>query len=119
VPLESEDLNDDTVKLVAYTIVSVKRDHERVMPRGEGTLIVAERLCGDRFIAWMVSRYLASPDYAALPDEQKLQEGDQKCLRVHYTVTHRWPKEPSRHSERQLRILGEIQRSISTAGSGS
>ncbi len=101
------------VKLVAYTIVSVRRNHERVMPRGEGTLIVAEDLSEDRFIAFIVSRYLGSSEYAGLPDEQKLQGEDRKCLRVHYTVTHRWPKEPLRHAERQIRILTEIRDHIS------
>jgi hypothetical protein len=108
-PLPSDSLEDEMVKLVAYTIVSVQRDHERVMPRGEGTLIVTDSLNEERFIAFMVSRYLASPEYSALPADQKLHEEDKKCLRVHYTVTHRWPREPARHPQRKVRVLAEIR----------
>jgi len=38
------DLEDEMVKLVAYTIVSVRRDAEHVMPEGEGTFIVTDSM---------------------------------------------------------------------------
>src|SRR5215469_13605328 len=51
-------LEDDTVKLVAYTIVSLKRDDERIMDGGQASVIVKERMTGTAFIGWILAKYL-------------------------------------------------------------
>jgi hypothetical protein len=64
--LANDSLEDDMVKLVAYTIVTLERGNEDVVD--EGTVIVTERMSGDAFTAWMIARYLQSLKYApALP----------------------------------------------------
>jgi len=107
-PLPEDSLEDHMVKLVAYTIVSLKRDHERVMPKGEGTLIVRDSLSGEAFTVWMISRYLQSDGYNLLTNSEKISEEDKKNLRVHYTVTHRWPREPVRFQEREVHVMEQI-----------
>ena len=51
-------LDDDMVKLVAYAIISVRRGHERIMPGGEGTLLVVGRMTPEAFAAQTVARYV-------------------------------------------------------------
>jgi len=59
-------LNDDQVKLVRYSIVSIRRDCEHQLPRGAGQTVVTEAMSGDDFASWMIARYLdRHPD--ALP----------------------------------------------------
>jgi hypothetical protein len=53
-----QDLNDDMVKLVAYTIVSVRRGHERILDGGEGTLLVKGKMTRDAFTSYIIARYL-------------------------------------------------------------
>lgn len=53
-----QSLDDDLVKLVAYTIVSVRRGHERILDGGEGTLLVKGRMSPDTFSAYIIGRYL-------------------------------------------------------------
>jgi len=56
--LPLHNLDDDTVKLVAYTIVSIKRDVECVMPEGGGTIIVTDPMSGRAFTSWIIARYI-------------------------------------------------------------
>ena len=55
---ECLNLNDDMVKLVAYAIISVRRGHERIMPGGEGTLLVVGRMTPEAFTAQTIARYV-------------------------------------------------------------
>jgi hypothetical protein len=113
---ELPSLRDGSVKLVAYTIVSVKRDEERVMPGGEGTIVVTENMTGAAFVSWIVARYVQSEGYRkdaypGLADAEKERKAseEQKYLRVYYVVSHRWPREPLRFEEREVEALGGIR----------
>ena len=101
-------LSDDKVKLVAYTIVSLKRDKERIMPKGSGQILVTENMNGKTFASWMIARYLQSKDYQDLKPSEKMSKGDEKYLRVDYVVRRRWPRQPLRFEERQVEVLSEI-----------
>lgn len=114
--LSIDDLSDDTVKLVAYTIVSVKRDEERVMPGGEGTLVVTDGMSGEAFVTWIIAKYMQSEEfrkdaYPGLGREEweKRARAERKYLRVHYVVSRRWPRQPLKFEERQTEALGEIR----------
>lgn len=114
-------LNDDTVKLVAYTIVSIKRDVERVMPEGEGTIIVTDPMSGRAFTSWIIARYAqarrATAEKEADPGSGKQLQTDLereltvegRYLRVYYVVSHRWPREPLDFEERQVAVLEQIR----------
>lgn len=101
------DLQDDKVKLVAYTIVSVRRGAERVMPgvQSQGTLVVADSMTGEEFSAWMIARYLQS----LTPEERDAVRRDQRFLRVNYVVSRRWPREPLEFERDQLSVLSDVR----------
>jgi hypothetical protein len=107
-----DSLDDEMVKLVSYTIVSVKRGDERVMPGGMDTLIVTDSLSREAFISWVVARYLQSKVYAALDRSEKLSHEDRKYLRVDYAVSRRWPREPLEFEERQIEVLEQISNAL-------
>ncbi len=48
-------LNDDLVKFVVYSIISVRRGHERFMDGGTGQVVVTDRMDGDTFIGWKIA----------------------------------------------------------------
>lgn len=100
-------LEDDTVKLVAFTIVSVRRGAERTMPGplGAGTIVVTDNMTGEGFVLWMIDRYLQ----ALSPGEHTAVQPDLKYLRVDWAVTRRWPREPLEFERRQLETLEEIR----------
>lgn len=118
------DLNDEAVKLIAYTIVSVKRDAERVMPEGEGTIIVTDRMNEPAFISWIIARYVQKR-MAGIEKEEDSQrkeslrskleeelEEHRKYLRVYYVVSYRWPREPLEFEERQMASLERIRQAL-------
>jgi hypothetical protein len=97
------DLDDDLVKFVVYSIVSVRRDHERFMEGGTGQLVVTDRMSGDTFMAWKIAQYLQ--DHGCDP-------ADHQYLRVHYAVVRRWPREPLRFEERQIEAIQAINHQL-------
>lgn len=101
-------LDDDMVKLVSYTIVSVRRGAERVMPGGERTVVVTDRLSGEAFIAWIIAKYVQEQQGTdnAVPTE------DEEYLRLYYVVSNRWPREPLKFPEKQIRLLQEIRNGL-------
>jgi hypothetical protein len=106
------DLDDDTVKLVAYTIVSLKRDAERVMPKSGDTLVITQRMTEQAFVSFVIARYLQSEAYQNLSADQKLAPRDRKYLRVNYAVTRRWPRLPLEFEERQIEALEDIRNAL-------
>jgi hypothetical protein len=114
-------LEDDMVKLVAYTIVLLKRDKERIMEGGQDSVIVTDNMTDEAFTAMIVAKYLqqevGDPDDATgekmMPRsklmERDLEPGDLKYLRVHYVVSRRWPREPREFEEHQIDWLQRIR----------
>jgi hypothetical protein len=88
---QDSDLGTDDVKLVEYAIVSIRRDHERILPGGSGEEMVRGPMTREGFTAWIVACY---PRWREVPAE------DRRYLRVHYRVLGRWPlKRPGRGRE--------------------
>lgn len=106
------DLDDETVKLVAYTLVSIKRDAERVLPKGAGTVVVTERMTPEAFATWRIAEYLASDEHRELDEDDQVHPADEKYLRVDYVVSRRWPRQSRGFEGRQLRVLDEIRRRL-------
>lgn len=113
-------LEDDTVKLVAYSIVSLRRGHERILDGGEGSVIVTDRMTGKEFMSWIVAKYLQQEVDVPGQPGKKQRRGDPKLLpaeelkylRVYYVVSNRWPREPLEFEEKQVRVLKEIRDEI-------
>jgi len=121
-------LNDDTVKLIAYSIVSLKRDRECVMPEGEGSVIVTDDMTAETFTSWIIAKYIQKrtreveaqvkkePDVRRKSEireavEKELTE-NHKYLRVYYVVSNRWPREPAEFEEREIARLEEISKAM-------
>ena len=116
--MSPQSLNDDMVKLVSYTIVSIKRDAERLMPGGTDSLLVTDNMSGETFAAWMIARYLQSDDYKKLledsrkklvKEKERFLEEDEKYLRIDYVVRRRWLRQPLQFEERQVEVLRQIR----------
>jgi len=108
--MSTDSLNDDMVKLVAYTIVSIKRDAEKVMPGGSDTIVVTDRMTTEAFTTWVIAQYLKKEDYQKLSEEE--QRAHSKYLRVDYAVSRRWPRQPLEYEERQVSALKRISAAI-------
>jgi len=111
-------LEDDMVKLVAYTIVTLKRDHEEVMDGGQDSVIVTDNMTGEAFSSWIVAKYLQEEvEVSSAADPKKtekrqrssqIDEEDLKYLRVYYVVSYRWPRQPAKFEERETEVLRRI-----------
>jgi hypothetical protein len=117
---QTSDMNDDMVKLIAYTIISIRRDAERIMPEGRDQLVVTDNLSSEAFVAWMIASYVQKrldgvADKSAKERKQLEQEleAERKYLRVHYVVSRRWQREPMEFEERQIEALKEIEQALS------
>ncbi len=99
-------LDDQDVKLVPYSIVSVKRGFERYI--WGASVVVVEPMTQESFVAWVISKLYkdiangsAQPEIPPMPDEGRY-------LRVDFAVTHRWPRESLDFEVKQLRRLEGI-----------
>jgi len=100
-------LEDEMVKLVAYTIVSLRRGHEKIMEGGEGSVIVTDNMTGKAFTAWIIGKYLQE---TKVP--RKKLRLELKYLRVYYVVSYRWPRQPLEFEQKEVALLREIGRAI-------
>ncbi len=93
------------VKLVEYTIVSIKRCAERIITKGE--IIYSDDMSPESFATWVVALYLQDPNGEPIPHEEK------KYLRVYHHVLESWPR-PDKDccDDRQVDVLRGIERAI-------
>lgn len=103
--------NNDTVRLVEYSIVSIKRCDERILKKGE--IIDAENMGDEAFATWVVALYLQEPGVHVPHD-------DKKYLRVYHRVLESWPRQ-SRDccgDSREVNVLRGIEEAIRNLGGG-
>ncbi len=125
-------IDDNTVTLIAYTIVSVKRGDEKIMDGGEGSVIVTEKMSDADFASWILAKYMQEEvDPPASPMEKKKEKVDApghpakktrraelikreelQYLRVYYVVSNRWPREPLEFEQKEVTALQEIRDAI-------
>jgi hypothetical protein len=116
-------LENHDVKLVFYTIVSIRRGFEMIVPGGQGGLIVTENLTDEQFTGMIIARYFKSPCYQdykdllnkAKPKNTKLRmftEPDVKHLRVQFVMAHRWPRQPLEQDRREAEALEKLHRGL-------
>jgi hypothetical protein len=135
------DLRDDTLKLVRYKILFVKREYEVAFPEEED--LVYDNIDGTSFAAWKVAEFIQrmnkpggvyqparwrtkgyprksgdGEDYFHDDGSLKgLPEDDKKYLRVYYEVLDRYAREKFRHDEQHIDVLREIRDKIGTKSS--
>jgi hypothetical protein len=96
------------VKLVQYTIVSIKRCDERILKQGE--LIEAEEMSDEAFATWVVAMYLQE-EHVHVPHE------DKKFLRVYHHVLQSWPRQGKDCcTDREVDVLRGIEEAIRNLG---
>ncbi|HEX4963472.1 MAG TPA: hypothetical protein VF173_21770 [Thermoanaerobaculia bacterium] len=120
---------DETVKLVEYTIVSIKPCEEKVLKRGQ--VIYADDMSDDNFAAWVIARYFQGDDDAEVrssrgkeesKDEREKQDerrrrreipgDDKRYLRVYHHVLDSWARPDDCCDNRQLDVLRGIEDAI-------
>lgn len=125
--------HDETVKLVEYTIVSIKPCDERIIKRGQ--VIYADDMDDDGFAAWVIARYLHGDDdderhehrhegrreeYGEGDNREResrdsgprLSRSEKRYLRVYHRVLESWRRPDDCCDNRQLDVLRDIERAI-------
>ena len=127
--------HDETVKLVEYTIVSIKPCDERIIKRGQ--VIYADDMDDDGFAAWVIARYLQGDDldeddgydrrherrgseYGEGEDREResrdrgrrLSRDEKRYLRVYHRVLESWRRPEDCCDNRQIDVLRDIERAI-------
>ncbi len=104
-------LSNDLVKVVQYTILSIKPDGEHALKGFEHsprTKVVTDNMTGEDFTSWVIAEYFHEPDHEKVDDE------DKKYLRVAYAVIHSFAPEKANYDQEQTAALKEI--AANTAG---
>lgn len=123
----------DTLKLVRYKILFIKRDYETAFPEREE--LVADSMDATGYTAWKIAEFiqrLGEERQTRVPDkwngypenrEQKppvppyrdgnillgLPEDDKKYLRVYFDVLDRYDREEAKYEQQQINVLKEIR----------
>ena len=97
--------NHREVKLVEYTIVSIKRCDERIIYKNE--IVYSEDMSDESFATWVIALYLQEPNSEPIPHD------DKKYLRVYHHVLESWPR-PDKDccDDRQVDVLRGIEQAI-------
>jgi hypothetical protein len=130
--------HDETVKLVEYTIVSIKPCDERIIRRGQ--VIYADDMDDDGFAAWVIARYLQGDDrdeddgydrrreHRGDDEEgdrdwrersRRLPRDEKRYLRVYHRVLESWRRPDDCCDNRQIDVLRDIERAIRGMGRSS
>jgi len=115
----------DTLKLVRYKILFIKRDYETAFPEVEE--LVADSMDDNAYTAWKVAEFIqrlakhktlvpARWGQKYPPKEYRngdtllgFPEEDKKYLRVYFEVLARYDREEFKYHERQIEVLEEIR----------
>lgn len=98
-----QDLSGGDVKLVRYSVVSLRRRHERLLAAGYE--VVTDSMTRESFATWVVARTIELRD----PKIPPIPPADLRYLRVEYEVLERWPrKEKDCCDDEQTEALREI-----------
>jgi hypothetical protein len=99
---QDHDLRGDDLKLVEYTIVSIRPCRERILPGGTGEIMVRGSTTREGLTAQIIADY---------PGRHDIPPDDRRHLRVHYRVLFRWPhKGPGQG--RRINVLKGIRDAI-------
>lgn len=89
------DLSGEDLKVVEYSILTVKRevkDHDRIL-YGPKTVAVSDDMEPQDFASWVISLFMQDPKPEAAKARERLDHNGKKYLRVTYTVQARLRKQ--------------------------
>jgi hypothetical protein len=112
------DDDNGTIKLMQYSIVSIKRCEEDVLCQGE--IVDNADMTPEAFATWIVALYLQN-ELKQCP-KKDLTKDDKKYLRVYSRVLESWPRQSENccGDSKQVIVLREIAEAIkSWRGPGS
>ncbi len=98
------DHHDRMVKLVEYSIVTIKPCDERIIFKGEE--IYVDDMNSEAFAAWVIALYLQDPRHKPIPHDEK------RFLRVFHRVLEEWPRPDDCCDNRQVDVLRDITQAI-------
>lgn len=107
------DHNHREVKLVEYTIVSIKRCDERIIAKGQE--IYSDDMSDEAFATWVLARYLQGDQEGVYyrHEKSKIEADEKKYLRVYHHVLESWPRpEKDCCDDREVNVLRDIERAI-------
>lgn len=102
---DSRDLQDGSLKLVRYTLVSVRRGEERILPGGSGEILVQGATTPDGFAARIIAEYLESG--------RRIAKDEERYLRVSCQVLARWPLQCKSRTTEGLEGIRDALREVS------
>lgn len=115
---QSKNLNDDMVKLVAYSIVSIRRQDERVLKGGEGTVVIVEPMTEENFTAYIIGHYLQQEDTNDKEDairefidalERSLREIGDGSVRQFAEVLRRYLRESITNNKKKTSVKRKLR----------
>ena len=110
--MDDRNLSGNDLKVVEYSIVSVKpelRDDHRLLTGHHPYLIsFTDDMTGEDFVTWIVASYLQTPEGIA----KKVQHKDKKYLRVCWRVMCRFSIEDTDYQEKQADYLKDISQTL-------
>jgi hypothetical protein len=98
-------LSNDQVKVVQYTILSVKPDEEhalKLFDTGTRTRVFTDNMTGEDFTGMVIAEYFEEAGHETIPDE------DRKYLRVSYTVLSTFAPYDANYERKQVDVLKQI-----------
>ncbi len=108
---DSRDLQDNSLKLVRYTLVSVRRCEEKILPDGSGEILVTGGMTADGFAAWVIAEYL-QPDGES-GRRHRIPLDEKRYIRVSYQVLARWPLKCKSKKTEALEGIRDALRGVS------
>jgi hypothetical protein len=115
----ADSLANDDVKYVSYAIVFTKPGFERVMPCGEGSMMLKDRLSDSQFISMLIAKYWGdlcrdSSKAQCKKDAEDLvgDWADCRYLKVYFVNPASWPPDRLFKEERQAKALETLRRAL-------
>ena len=104
--MQDKNLSDDMVKLVQWTVLSVKSDAEKKILSGEKVTDINTTSEGFTVVV------LSQPEVQQALEAAGLSGADAKYVRVYYSVLDRWPKVDPEYDKKKIEVLQEISDKI-------
>ena len=103
---EENSLSNDRVKVVEYSILTIKPDHEHHFPHFPRIRVFSDNMTGEDFTSWVIAEYFQEhPD--AVPDPK-----DKKYVRVCWDVKCTFEPEDANYDKEEVDVLKQIRDAI-------
>jgi hypothetical protein len=113
---------EDTLKLVRYKIMFVKRDYEVAFDEKED--LVSYSTTAPDWAALQISHFMGDLRRIKRPEKwrdknyppgvtgefiDRIPDGDQKYVRIYFEILQRWEREEAEYEKQQVEVLREIR----------